>query len=617
MTACFTSSLLEVLDRCVVDTSINIPTLSHNVQSPYRQRAASKDRSKGDVLVKTTVSPPAVKAKPDPPPSRSRKSIDKNLTLPIKREEQHSIVKGNFRTSTVEGLGADALVVPQSIHFRSASPSSIKRPSATTPTPRKSSGDSAAEGGTDRKFFGSIIRTPVISMTLQQPTSPASSNPVTPSSNAATATSPLGSPTTPASAPPLVKPKPGAKTPPAVLPRRGSSIHNARPPPPPPPITVSPTIEELPAPIDIAPEFRERKESRIVTPPPPPDDDVEVEEEEPIVIKPRASTPPPKPSVFTPSDPKDLYYDDDGDDGWGANRRGVALNPAELDNSKSKVSGKAEPVIKLAPVPDQVVMRKKMVLQNDDHVAESNDTPKIQLLSRSSIQSIDIDGENADRDEGAPVSWYLSDATKEEIRGLKADQVGSFLVHDSKTQAGNYCISVWTGDYIYTGLIEHNDNGFAFEGEERTFFSLRKLVMHYTEDNPPGCECPLYIDPVKEAAARAAYDEEMDAGTEESPIDDGEYDDHAHGDGGDDDHDVAVDDTEHGQLSVNRKVSNELTETDIALMALPTHDKHRKNISPEVSSLELRKAGWLMKSSKGKSKHKRWFVLQDTMLKVC
>jgi hypothetical protein len=220
-----------------------------------------------------------------------------------------------------------------------------------------------------------------------------------------------------------------------------------------------------------------------------------------------------------------------------------------------------------------------------------------EIASSSQLAAAQVE-EEEDSSEEPLVSWYLSDATRDEIRALKQCPVGSFLVHDSHTQEGNFCISVWNGESIYTGLIVQTNEGFAFENTTVYYASLRKLVLYYTIKPCPGCKCCLYIDPIKEAALQATN---APATEESTPPQSGK----------------SVDQTEEQDSTrFIRILANDISLSDLRLMALPTHSKDRVNISSEISSFELRKAGWLLKSSSSRTMRKRWFVLQDTMFKV-
>ena len=317
----------------------------------------------------------------------------------------------------------------------------------------------------------------------------------------------------------------------------------------------------------------------------------------------------------------------------------------EEDNSRSSLT--AMPVSPTAKT--EAPLPKLMISTPSNHEIKPPLASPVKLLSGISldISTDDIDEieaaaaeenkepaaeqdqEDAEDEEEPVVSWYISDATRDEIRALKAQHTGTFLVHDSKTNPGNFCISVWTGDFIWTGLILNEEDGYRFEDQPKTFETLRKLVLHYTETKCPGSDCKLFVDPKKEEEAQRAAQLANTDVVPEAPAQDGEsnigddgstwyVDEHA--EYASEDGDVDVEETVHPDMEitriVTRRVEKDLADKDLYLMSLPTHDKGRINLSSEATSLELRHAGWLAKSSSSKSKKKRWFVLQDTMIKV-
>ena len=109
----------------------------------------------------------------------------------------------------------------------------------------------------------------------------------------------------------------------------------------------------------------------------------------------------------------------------------------------------------------------------------------------------ETDGEDEEEDESEEyekASWYVAEASREQLRGLRDKPAGSFLVHKSKMQAGAFCISAWNGDFIWTGLIINSKNGASFqlEDHDKCFAKLSDLI-HYFAENVGPAQCKLNI----------------------------------------------------------------------------------------------------------------------------
>ena len=148
------------------------------------------------------------------------------------------------------------------------------------------------------------------------------------------------------------------------------------------------------------------------------------------------------------------------------------------------------------PVQQQV---QKQVQQQPPEQQPLPASPAMAALSVSAAEDDDDD----DEDDDDMAYWYMADASRDEIRALRDLPAGSFLVYESRLQQGNFCISVYTGEFIYTGLILRTERGFRLEEDKSTFITLKQLVKHYAANVCQPCECKLHIDHERDAAFKA------------------------------------------------------------------------------------------------------------------
>lgn len=50
-------------------------------------------------------------------------------------------------------------------------------------------------------------------------------------------------------------------------------------------------------------------------------------------------------------------------------------------------------------------------------------------------------------------AWLLPSVERKDMMALREKLTGTFLVYPSKTDAGNFCLSVWNGEYVWTGMV--------------------------------------------------------------------------------------------------------------------------------------------------------------------
>lgn len=90
-------------------------------------------------------------------------------------------------------------------------------------------------------------------------------------------------------------------------------------------------------------------------------------------------------------------------------------------------------------------------------------------------------------------SWFhgkISRANAEKLL-TATNKPGTFLVRESESKAGDYSLSIYSGEAVKHYRIRTLDNGGFFITSRATFPSLEKLVAYYSTSNDGLCTCLL------------------------------------------------------------------------------------------------------------------------------
>jgi len=77
--------------------------------------------------------------------------------------------------------------------------------------------------------------------------------------------------------------------------------------------------------------------------------------------------------------------------------------------------------------------------------------------------------------------WFVPDMGREEVQSkLREARVGDFFCRESKSNPGDYAISVQSGKNLWTGLIHQSDDGFQLGNKGNVLFDeLVELISYY------------------------------------------------------------------------------------------------------------------------------------------
>lgn len=121
--------------------------------------------------------------------------------------------------------------------------------------------------------------------------------------------------------------------------------------------------------------------------------------------------------------------------------------------------------------------------------------------------------------------WFVPDMPRDDVNAkLKKARVGDFFIRESKSQIGDYAISVQTGKNIWTGLVIQSDDGFQLGNKGNALFDELTDLVSYHIDNtfmnddfgyPMGLRLPLKNERERQGSGSA---KKRNSGSGSNPV---------------------------------------------------------------------------------------------------
>jgi len=116
--------------------------------------------------------------------------------------------------------------------------------------------------------------------------------------------------------------------------------------------------------------------------------------------------------------------------------------------------------------------------------ANSADAKKLERMERMKRQSLKKITKKSKTVSKLTDDWFTPDMPRDDVNAkLKKARVGDFFIRESKSQIGDYAISVQTGKNIWTGLVIQSDDGFQLGNKGNALFDELTDLISYHIDN--------------------------------------------------------------------------------------------------------------------------------------